>query len=67
MSDLRGNIAPSKVNFGASGKIFSVVVVALGVCALTGYAYSIGQFNMPHKTHSVVSDNELPTTSAPGQ
>jgi hypothetical protein len=65
MSDLRGSRAPAQFRFGASGKIVALVAVIAGFGALATYAYEIGQFRVPPKP--VVSDNQLPTTAAPGQ
>lgn len=67
MSDLRGVSAPDKVSFGASGKIFGMLIVAAGIAAMAAYGYATGQFNVHKHQHPVVSDSQLPTTGAPGQ
>ena len=62
-SDLRGRAAPSEIRFGSGGKIVALVAVLAAAAALAGYGYETGQFRIAPQP--VVSNSELPTTSAP--
>jgi hypothetical protein len=62
MSDLRGNNAPAKMSFGATGKIIAATVVAVVIAGAAGYSIETGYWT-PH--HQVVADNGLPSPSQP--
>lgn len=63
MSDLRGAVAPKKVETSASSKILGAGIIAVVVAAAAAYTYEAGMWNAqpPQK----VAMNELPSPTLP--